>query len=112
MSKKNKDESIIFEAASHPARRKIIKLIGEKGGVTYKDLSKLGIETGTLYFHLNSLMSKPYPIIQRDEKKRYILTPLGELTYKLITETEDKIAWITTKETSKTSKLPANIGKP
>jgi len=111
MSEENGDESIIFEAVSHAARRKIIKLIGEKGSVTYKDLSKLGMEPGTLYFHLNFLMNSPHPVIRRDEKKRYILTSLGELAYKLLTETEDKITWITPREVSKTSELPIRVGE-
>ena len=111
MPKKNEKDSSIFEAISHDARRKIIRLIGEKETATYKDLAKLGMEPGTLYFHLNLLMTGPNPLIKKDEKKKYVLTPLGKLAYKLLTETEDKITWITPGGVSETNKWLIMIGE-
>jgi len=111
MPKKNEKDSSIFEAISHDARRKIIRLISEKEAVTYKDLAKLGMEPGTLYFHLNLLMTDPNPLIKKDEKKKYVLMPLGKLAYKLLTEMEDKITWIAPRETSKTNKLLIMVGE-
>jgi len=69
------------------------------------------MEPGTLYFHLNLLMTGSNFLIKKDERKKYVLTPLGKLAYKLLTEMEDKITWITSRETSKTSKPLIMIGE-
>jgi hypothetical protein len=60
---------------NHPIRIKIIQLLGAKGPMTWKELSKeVGSATGALYHHLDSLER----VVTRDSSKRYMLTKFGE----------------------------------
>jgi Bacterial regulatory protein, arsR family len=60
---------------NHPIRIKIIQLLGAKGPMKWKELSKeVGSATGALYHHLDSLER----VVTRDASKRYMLTKFGE----------------------------------
>ncbi len=63
----------IFDILAHPIRRRILLWIKEVGYLYYTDFKELGLQTGTLYHHLNKL--KPY--LQQDEEKRYYLSEEG-----------------------------------
>ena len=57
-----------------PLRLRIIRLLGERGPLPFKELKReLGAGVGTIYYHL-SIMSD---LIEQDEKKRYRLNELG-----------------------------------
>ncbi|UCD45772.1 MAG: helix-turn-helix transcriptional regulator [Candidatus Bathyarchaeota archaeon] len=75
-------EEVIIQALNHSERRNILKIINvqEKGALYSDILGELGIPTGTLNYHLKQLEG----LIERDEKRRYHLTPLGEQSLRLL----------------------------
>ena len=75
-------EEVIIQALSHSERRNILKIINvQETGALYSDiLGELGIPTGTLNYHLKQLEG----LIERDEDRRYHLTPLGEQSLRLL----------------------------
>jgi len=70
-------EKKFYEALDHEIRRKILRMIGERGYGTFTEFKKtLEIGTGTLYHHLNILA----PLVYQKDDKKYYLTKLGEMT--------------------------------
>jgi len=65
----------LFTSLSHPLRISIIKVVHEKGPVSFSGLMKaLNVDSGTLGFHLKQL--EPYLI--RDENGNYGLSDAGK----------------------------------
>jgi len=88
MSKGKKEKDAIYVALSHPLRRRILKIIGEKGHATFTDfIQNLNIEVGTLYYHLNLMK----PLLRQDEAKRYLFSDLGHLAYQIMITSEEKL---------------------
>ena len=69
-------------------------MIGNQGAVSYTDLTELGLEPGTLYFHLDILTKGDEPLVARPGKKLYSLTDLGQAAYEIILQSEDFLAWL------------------
>ncbi len=71
-----RSESAKFlKVLDHPARKRIIELLGTRGAMSWKDLAdELGMGTGALYYHLDTLEG----IVARDDSKRYALTKPGQ----------------------------------
>ncbi len=69
-------EEVVFQALASQERREIIRVIrSREGGATYSEiLGELGLTTGNLNYHLKQLEG----LIEKDEERRYRLTPLGE----------------------------------
>lgn len=69
-------ERVIIQALNHDERRTILRIIrAQEKGSTYSEiLGELGVPTGTLNYHLKQLGG----LIERDNERRYHLTPLGE----------------------------------
>ena len=66
----------------HPARRRLIELLGARGPLGWKELSsELGIATGALYYHIDTLEG----LVDRTVDKRYTLTGRGRQLYSAIT---------------------------
>ena len=86
------DEESVNRAASvlnHPIRRKIIKTLGEKGPLSWKELSEaIGTSTGALYHHLDVLER----IVSRAKDRRYELTKLGLEVYQHVRRDESPYA--------------------
>ena len=80
----------IFRALGHPLRRRILRLIAERGPVSYKELSRLEPKPGVLYHHLRLLGD----LIYQDENRQYKLTEKGRRAYEFLVtmfvEPEDK----------------------
>lgn len=58
----------------HPIRQRIIELLGIDGPLSWKELSdKIGISTGVLYYHLDTLEG----LVSKDKSKKYSLTKFG-----------------------------------
>lgn len=76
------DLDYIFQALAHETRRKIISLLGERGGLTFTELMKeVGIEeTGTFGFHIKRLED----LISKDGNGIYRLNELGRLAYEIL----------------------------
>jgi len=57
-----------------PVRLKIIRLLGERGPLSFKELKReLGLGVGTIYYHLDVMSD----LVAQDEKKRYLLSEKG-----------------------------------
>ena len=67
------DSAKIMRIVNHPVRMRIIELLAAKP-MSWKELSnELGVRTGSLYHHLDTLEK----IVDRDAERRYTLTRLG-----------------------------------
>ncbi|MCX6649002.1 MAG: winged helix-turn-helix domain-containing protein [Candidatus Bathyarchaeota archaeon] len=69
-------EEVVFQALASTERREILRIIRTReGGATYSEvLGELGLTTGNLNYHLKQLEG----LLEKDEERRYRLTPLGE----------------------------------
>ncbi len=77
-------EQNVFKALENQKRRDILRLVGEKRGITFTDIlgtSKIP-DSPTLSYHLRELA--PF-IVQQNGK--YELTPIGKDTYNLLLKT-------------------------
>ena len=77
MTEEEFDSAKIMRIVNHPIRMRIIELLAKKP-LSWKELStELGVRTGSLYHHLDTLER----IVARDPGRRYILTRLGQEIY-------------------------------
>ena len=77
LSEEEFDSAKIMRIVNHPIRMRIIELLA-KGPLSWKELStQLGVRTGSLYHHLDTLER----IVSRDPERRYTLTRLGQEIY-------------------------------
>jgi len=78
----------IFTALKHPVRRRILRMLDE-GASTYSEILKtLGVETGFLNYHLESLRG----LITKNEEQRYCLSEFGEAAIRLMEGVEEPVA--------------------
>ena len=71
----------IIKVLDHPARKRIIELLGGKGPMPWKDLAaELGMGTGALYYHIDTLEG----IVSRDSSKKYSLTKQGQEVFEYL----------------------------
>ncbi|MBD3407986.1 MAG: hypothetical protein GF411_17835 [Candidatus Lokiarchaeota archaeon] len=98
----------MFNALAHKIRRKIIVMVGNQGSVTYTDLTKLGLEPGTLYHHLDILVKSEAAILIQGKNKQYSLTDLGEAALSVISQGEDQTSW-TIREHNTSGTIPKKI---
>ena len=77
----------ILQVISNRIRRKVIKLLAEKGPLSYTDLMKeVGIEdSGTFGFHIRKMKM----LITKDEWGKYKLNELGYRAYEIIKDLEE-----------------------
>jgi len=69
-------EEVVFQALASTERREILRIIHTReGGATYSEiLGELALTTGNMNYHLKQLEG----LLEKDEERRYRLTPLGE----------------------------------
>jgi hypothetical protein len=80
-------------------------MIGDQGAVSYTDLTELGLEPGTLYFHLDNLSKSDDPLVSRTGNKLYSLTELGQAAYDIVQQSEDQVhAVVATRERESTTR--------
>ena len=73
MSDEGLDPAKVMRMINHPVRMRIIELLAVKP-MSWKELStEVGVRTGSLYHHLDTLEK----IVTRDSERRYTLTRLG-----------------------------------
>jgi DNA-binding transcriptional ArsR family regulator len=74
LSEEGLDSAKVMRIVNHPVRMRIIELLAAKP-LSWKELSsELGVRTGSLYHHLDTLER----IVTRDSERRYTLTRLGQ----------------------------------
>jgi len=84
----NSEISSFYTVLGHPLRRDIIKIIGETGSASFTDLrTRLKVSVGTLYYNIDFMQG----LIAQDKGRRYVLTPKGEMAYRLLVESEEKL---------------------
>lgn len=73
----------LSKVIEHPIRARIIELLGQRGTMSWKELSQeVGVKTGALYHHLDALEG----LVERDQLKRYALTKAGRIVYSRTSE--------------------------
>ncbi|MFX1582347.1 MAG: winged helix-turn-helix domain-containing protein [Promethearchaeota archaeon] len=88
--KESSAEAALFRNLGHPLRRKIIRFVNDRGSASYTDLrDTFHTEPGTLYFHLEQLMTPDAPLLRQDKEKTYQITPLGQLAATFLTQATD-----------------------
>jgi DNA-binding HxlR family transcriptional regulator len=81
MSASNPRPQSVDEIVSKPNRAAIIRAVGDKGELSFKELKasmKLGV--GTLYYHLDGLSG----LVTQNSSKQYMLTDQGKQVYQAI----------------------------
>lgn len=74
MSDEELDSAKVMRIVNHPVRMRIIELLAAKP-MSWKELStEVGVRTGSLYHHLDTLEK----IVTKDVERRYTLTRLGQ----------------------------------
>jgi DNA-binding transcriptional ArsR family regulator len=75
-SNRKEVEEVVFQALASQERREIMRVVrSREGGAIYSEiLGELGLTTGNLNYHLKQLGG----LLEKDEERRYRLTPLGE----------------------------------
>jgi len=71
----NEFEKAIFQALGTAERRETLRIVSREDGVSYTQiLGELKMTTGNLNYHLKQLEG----FLEKDDERRYRLTPLGE----------------------------------
>jgi len=78
----------IFSALKHPIRRKILRTLDQAPATYTEMLNTLGIETGLLNYHLESLSS----LIAKNEENKYDLSDYGRAALSLTRGVEEPSA--------------------
>jgi DNA-binding transcriptional ArsR family regulator len=75
------DVSRYYTLLKDPTRRRIIKMLGDRGKIGFKELKEeLKLSVGTIYYHLDMLAD----FLTQDEQRKYLLNDDGKLLYKLL----------------------------
>ncbi|UNQ72493.1 ArsR/SmtB family transcription factor [Infirmifilum sp. NZ] len=76
----------LLRVLKDPTRRRIVRLLAEKGPLEYSEIMReLGLtSTGRLNYHLNAMRE----LLEKDELGRYRLNRRGLLAYQLLREYE------------------------
>ncbi|MGQ4833625.1 MAG: YIP1 family protein [Candidatus Asgardarchaeia archaeon] len=83
-------EIIILSSLSNPIRKEILLLLFERPNITYSQMLKeLGLDTGTLNYHLTKLES----LVTKTESGGYVLTNDGYLAVELLKYLKKKRAF-------------------
>lgn len=73
----------MLKVLNHPIRQRIIELLGSRGPMAWKELSsELGIGTGALYYHIDTLEG----VVGRDVNKKYALSRPGKAIFDYLQE--------------------------
>ncbi len=79
------EQRLLERVTTKPKRSAIVRFIGEKGEVSFKELkAKLGLGVGTLYYHLDGLTD----VVTQNKTRQYILTEQGRRIYESIKNVE------------------------
>ena len=77
----------VFSALKHPARRMILRMLGEAPATYTEILNALGVDTGLLNFHLDSLKG----LVAKGEDGRYRLSGFGSSALGLMRGVEEPV---------------------
>lgn len=78
--------SVIFSALKHPVRRRIMRMLSVEGELAYTEmLNSLGIDSGHLNYHLDSLGE----LVTKTEEGKHKLSPFGRAAVHLMGDIEE-----------------------
>jgi len=88
-NRKEDVEELIIQGLGHRERRNILKIISlAPRGAIYSDiLGELGLNTGRMNYHLRQLEG----LIERNDERRYHLTPLGKRALTVLHSMSDEL---------------------
>ena len=78
----------IFSALKHPIRRKILRMLEVEPATYTEMMNALGIETGLLNYHLESLSA----LLAKNDEGRYRLSDFGEAAISLTRRVEEPMS--------------------
>lgn len=78
----------IFSALKHPIRRKILRMLEVEPATYTEMMNALGIETGLLNYHLESLSA----LLAKNDEGRYRLSDFGEAAMSLTRRVEEPMS--------------------
>jgi hypothetical protein len=88
MTEEGLDSAKVMRIINHPIRKRIIELLAVRP-MSWKELSsEVGVRTGSLYHHLDTLEK----IVSRDSQRRYTLTKLGQEIYSELSDEKNSPA--------------------
>ena len=74
-------EKAMFQALGADERREILRIASRENGASYTEiLGELNMTTGNLNYHLKQLEG----FLEKDDERRYRLTPLGEIALNVL----------------------------
>jgi DNA-binding transcriptional ArsR family regulator len=74
-----------YRALDHPARRRIVELLGTNESLGFSQLrAETGLPVGTLYYHLDVLRG----LVTQDSSRRYLLSREGRKLFESLAERE------------------------
>jgi DNA-binding transcriptional ArsR family regulator len=72
-----------YRALDHPARRRIVELLGTHPSLGFSELrAETGLPVGTLYYHLDVLRG----LVIQDSSRRYLLSREGVKLFESMAE--------------------------
>ncbi|MGB9709298.1 MAG: winged helix-turn-helix domain-containing protein [Infirmifilum sp.] len=78
----------IYSVIGNPYLRAIIRKIGESGEASFSELKEaIKTSTGNLYYNLDKLSG----LVEKNERRKYVLTEKGVKLYKFLTENEARV---------------------
>ncbi|MFX1510890.1 MAG: winged helix-turn-helix domain-containing protein [Promethearchaeota archaeon] len=78
--KESPADAALFRCLGNPIRRQLLRFMLECEKTSYTELrDTFQLEPGTLYFHLEQLMSPEAPLLHQTADRQYEITPLGRV---------------------------------
>jgi DNA-binding transcriptional ArsR family regulator len=85
----------VFEILSNPVKRSILRILGERGEVSFTELrTELKTSTGNLYYNLDGMTG----FIAKNEKRKYTLTEKGLKLYRFMIDEDARVRTILTEK--------------
>jgi|GEM_PF-1974014 len=81
--------SAIYQVLSNPVRRKIIEILGFRGGASLRELMEsLNTSSGSIYYNIELLGD----LVKRDVGGKFALTDKGWMAYRLLMDGREKVS--------------------
>jgi hypothetical protein len=90
IKKESPAEAALFRCLGNPIRRQILRFMLACGICSYSTLrDTFQLEPGTLYFHLEQLMTEEAPLLQQTADRQYQITDLGRVAANFLNQADD-----------------------
>jgi hypothetical protein len=84
----NIGQEVVFEILSNPVKRSILRILGERGEVSFTELkTELKTSTGNLYYNLDGMAG----FVTKNEKRKYMLTEKGQKLYRFMIDEDARV---------------------